>query len=162
MNFQQEADFYKELCKGGISVNSKNNEFHVIIPTGLKKPEDDHSAKIEHFLLDVVKHTFSDETEALKFAKELLINNGYKEIQDKDKSDEDKKKLVNFSVYAMMDLGFGVQNIALGEFSVDCQEDNWYESLMSIAADEAKTYLKNKYPEKDFEKVPKQIKIVPA
>jgi len=153
MNVHERAAFHEELGKRGIISYQSDEEYAVRkVRTDVDPREflDGHN-----YLL-----MFDDQDAANAFIKHF-IDWSY---QDDPKQVEPVKEARqrSFSAIAMVNLGFGNQVIELGKLTSDCVADDWYSILMDIAVKKAQAYMKKNYPDRDWEKLPRNVKVLPC
>ena len=158
MTIEEQAAFYKTLVRRGISIfpaPAVQNELTVVVNKVLTTLDSrvyiDGTNKAKGFVT---------EEEAIDFAKRFIDWT----FESTASAETKEPEIANcyFEAHMMIDLGFGPQNVALGQLVSDCQKENWYATLKQGAEDIARKYLVKHYPGRDPDQIQKSVKVRPV
>lgn len=162
MTHQEEAAFYKELCRRGIAMFELSKDVLIV---KRYTPIDDRT-----FLdgtNDIKK--FSSEDEAIEFLNSYINwtwENSEEEEEETVEETASDNSLHYFRVIMLMDIGLGPQEVDLGLIPHACDTDNWHEFLQAEGEHKGslyiEKYIKEKCSEMKFEDVKYQVRIRPA
>ena len=159
MKTEEQAAFYKTLVRRGISIfpapeNMQENGLAVVVSKILTTLDNrvyvDGGNKGKGF---------ATEDEAIDFAKKFIDWNFE---TTEEVSTEVETSNCYFEAHMMINLGFGPQNVSLGQLVSSCQSDDWYQKLQEDAKKLAKDYLIKNYPERNPDQISKSVKVLPV
>ena len=162
MKAEEQAAFYKALVQRGISMfpapsEMRTSEVQVVVHKVLTTLDNRvHIEGANKF------KGFPDEDAAVAFVV-TFIDWSF-ESTEPEKAAEENSQVANcyFNAHMLVDLGFGPQNVALGQLVSSCQDDDWYQQLKVQAAELANKYLRAEHPGEDPDRYSKSIKVLPV
>jgi len=156
MNSQERAAFYKELSEHGV----------LVYPAPAGTEHTHHVKKVataadERLYLDGEATTlgFESEEAALNFIEAYI---GWSYADEEEVVEESSAPLHRFEATIMLDFGSGPQTDSLGYIESACEHEEWREELAAEADKLARRYFSKEHPNKDWDKVRKQVSFQPC
>jgi len=166
MNTEEQAAFYKEMAARGLCMfpipdtmeTMKGKGLHFLVRK-VWTPTDDR-LHLEN--TDEMKG-FSDEEAAIDFVKEYIGWRWDKPVEPAAAEEEQEAELQVYrcEAHMMINIGFGPQDIPLGQMTSTCQDEDWHVQLQEEAKRRAETYLIAEYPDRDLDSIEREIKVRP-
>ena len=161
MKTEEQAAFYKTLVRRGISIFPAPAEMqtsgvmvvvHKILTTLDNRVHVEGTSKVKGF---------PDEDEAIGFVKRF-IDWSFESTEQEEVVAEQEIANCYFNAHMLVDVGFGPQNVPLGQVVSSCQDDDWYQKLQAEAVELADKYLRAEHPGKDPDRFQKSVKVLPV
>jgi hypothetical protein len=161
MKTEEQAAFYKALVQRGISIfpapaemqtNGLKIVVHKVLTTLDNRVHVEGTSKVKGFL---------DEGEAIGFVVRF-IDWSFESTEQEEVAVEQEVPNCYFNAHMLVDVGFGPQNVPLGQLVSSCQDDDWYQKLQTQATELANKYLRAEHPGKDPDRFQKSVKVLPV
>ena len=159
MKNEEQAAFYKTLVRRGISIFPAPEEMQQV---GL-------AVVVSKILTTLDNRVYVDgsnkgkgfatEDEAIDFTKKFI---DWDFESTEEPAAEPDIVTCYFEAHMMVNLGFGPQNVPLGQLVSSCQSEDWYQKLQEGAKELAKDYLIKNYPERNPDQISKSVKVLPV
>jgi hypothetical protein len=110
---------------------------------------------------------FDTEDSAIEFAKNYVEWKWDQPVEDEAAAIEEGPETAahRFEAHMMIDIGFGPQNIPLGQMVSDCVSEtvhgDWYQGLLEEAHGRAESILVKEYPDRDLDSIERDIRVKP-
>ena len=158
MKIEEQAAFYKTLVRRGISIFPNPTASEVLAAVVHKV----FTSLDDRVYLDGSNKAkaFATDDDAIEFVKRFIGWTFETSVQTENKEPE----VTNcyFEAHMMIDIGFGPQNVPLGQLVSTCQNDDWRKEVQNAANELARKYLVKNYPERDPDGIAKSVKVRPA